>query len=147
VWRNLTHLFPHPYTPEDAAEWIARCRNQDPPLDLVIDLGGQLVGVCGIELGEGVRAHTGEVGYWLGEAHWNQGIASAAVESFLEYIWETCDVARLHASVFAWNPASARVLEKSGFRLEGTQRKAIFKDGEFIDEWIYSLLRSDVPIA
>ena len=66
--------------------------------------------------------------------------------SFLDYIWEVFEVERLQAGVFAWNPASARVLEKNGFQREGTRRKAIFKDGELIDEWIYSLLRTDVSV-
>lgn len=144
VWRNMTHMFPHPYTDQDADQWIAQCLEQDPPLDLVIDLSGDLAGVCGIRVGEGVSAYNAEVGYWLGEEHWNRGIATAAFSCFLDYIWDTFDVARLQASVFAWNPASARVLEKNGFRLEGTRHKAIFKDGELIDEWIYSLLRSDI---
>jgi ribosomal-protein-alanine N-acetyltransferase len=68
---------------------------------------------------------------------------TAAFGAFLDYVWETFDVERLQAEVFAWNPASARVLEKNGFALEGTRRKAIYKDGELIDEWFYSLLRDD----
>jgi RimJ/RimL family protein N-acetyltransferase len=141
VWRNLTHLFPHPYRDEDARQWIAACRDQNPPRDLAIDVGGSVVGACGIELGHGVGEFTGHLGYWLGEAHWNRGIATAVVESFLTYIWATFRVERLQAEVFAWNPASARVLEKNGFELEGTRRKAIFKDGQLIDEWMYVLMR------
>ena len=141
VWRNLA-LFPHPYTEEHAEEWIARCREQQPPQDLVIDVGGRLAGVCGIDLGKGVGRYTASVGYWLGRRHWNQGVATEVLGCFLEYIWETFDVERLQAEVFSWNPASARVLEKNGFALEGTRRKAIFKDGELIDEWMYTLFRS-----
>lgn len=143
VWRNMTHTFPHPYTLEDARQWIARCKGQDPPSDLVIDVGGELAGVCGLVLGEGVSSQAARVGYWLGEQHWGSGIATTVLSSFLGYIWETFDVQRLQAEVFAWNPASARVLEKNGFQLEGTRRRAIFKDGELVDEWFYSLLRSD----
>ena len=45
------------------------------------------------------------------------------------------------ASVFGWNPASGRVLEKAGFSLESRLRNAIYKDGEFTDELIYGKLR------
>ena len=143
VWRNLTHHFPSPYAQRDADSWIARCIGQEPARDLVITHHGRLVGVCGIEIGEGVNAYTGEIGYWLGDAHWGQGIASSAFALFLTYVWDTFDVERLEARVFAWNPASARVLEKNGFVLEGTRRKAIHKDGEFVDERLYSLLRGE----
>ena len=143
VWRNLTHVFPHPYTAEDATKWVAHCLGQDPPRDLVVEVDGQFAGVCGIEVGEGVGEFTGHVGYWLGEQYWDRGIATEVIAGFLVYIWETFDVKRLQAEVFAWNPASARVLEKNGFVREGTRRKAIFKDGELIDEHIYALLRSE----
>lgn len=144
VWRNLIHVFPHPYTREAGKAWIAGCVEQDPASDLVIAHDDRLIGVCGIELGEGVSAFTGSVGYWLGESHWGKGYASAALAGFLDYIWETFDVQRLQAGVFAWNPGSARVLEKHGFVLEGIRRQAIYKDGEFVDEGFYSLLRHDV---
>ncbi len=143
VWRNLMHVFPHPYTEKDAVEWIARCIDQEPPRDLVIAKDDQLVGVCGLDVGSGVSRYTGSVGYWLGENHWGQGIVTVAFAAFLSYVWETFDVERLQAEVFAWNPGSARVLEKNGFKLEGTRRRTIYKDGEFVDEWFYSLLRDE----
>ncbi len=143
VWRNLLHVFPHPYTDRDAEEWIAGCLDQDPAEDLVIARDDRLIGVCGVKMGSGVSRFTASVGYWLGERHWNMGIMSEALPVFLGYVWATFDVHRLQAEVFAWNPASARVLEKNGFILEGTRRRAIFKDGEFVDERFYSLLRDE----
>jgi RimJ/RimL family protein N-acetyltransferase len=144
VWRNLTHVFPHPYTAADAASWIERCMDQDPPQDLVVACEDRLIGVCGMGRGEGVGRYTAEVGYWLGERHWGRGVMTVALEAFLGYVWETFDVQRLQATVFAWNPASARVLEENGFTLEGVHRRAIYKDGEFVDLLMFSRLRSEV---
>jgi RimJ/RimL family protein N-acetyltransferase len=143
VWRNLTHVFPHPYTRADAVGWIERCSAQDPPADLVVAHNDRLIGVCGLDRGEGVNHFTANVGYWLGEQHWGKGLMTAAFSAFLDYVWATFDVRRLQAVVFAWNPASSRVLEKSGFTLEGVRRNAIYKDGEIVDELFYSLLRSE----
>ncbi len=143
VWRNLTHVFPHPYTGDAAREWIAHCQGQEPASDLAITLDDQVIGSCGISVGKGVGAYTGDVGYWVGERHWGKGMASAALAAFLQYVWATFEVERLQAEVFAWNPASAHVLERNGFVLEGTRRLAIHKDGEIIDEWFYALLRSE----
>jgi [ribosomal protein S5]-alanine N-acetyltransferase len=50
---------------------------------------------------------------------------------------------RLEAPVFAWNPASMRVLEKIGFEREGTLRKSVYKDGQIIDCMLYALLIGD----
>jgi [ribosomal protein S5]-alanine N-acetyltransferase len=44
--------------------------------------------------------------------------------------------------VFAWNPASARVLEKCGYTLEGRARLAVIKDGQLVDHLLYGLVRA-----
>jgi len=143
VWRNMLDVFPHPYTRSDGELWIGRCMRQEPPADLVLALEDQLIGACGANRRSGVSRYTANVGYWLGENHWGRGIMTEAFGRFLEYVWETFDVERLEAEVFAWNQASVRVLEKNGFIREGTRRRAIYKDDEFVDEHFYSLLRSE----
>jgi RimJ/RimL family protein N-acetyltransferase len=82
-----------------------------------------------------------EIGYWLGQSYWNRGIATEALVAVTAYAFETFDINRIWAGVFAWNPASARVLEKAGYVLEGRLRNAITKDGETTDELIYSTVR------
>jgi RimJ/RimL family protein N-acetyltransferase len=51
----------------------------------------------------------------------------------------------LYARVFEHNPASARVLEKCGFRLEGTLRRAVIKADKIMDLHLYSKLK-DEPV-
>jgi RimJ/RimL family protein N-acetyltransferase len=54
-----------------------------------------------------------EVGYWIGREFWGRGIATAALERFLDY-----DSTRpLYAGVVTHNVGSIRVLEKCGFRV------------------------------
>jgi RimJ/RimL family protein N-acetyltransferase len=65
---------------------------------------------------------------------------SEAVGVVAPYAMEHFKLRRLEASVFAWNPASMRVLERAGFVLEGTSRASVFKDGELIDEANYALV-------
>ena len=84
---------------------------------------------------------TAEVGYWLGEPFWGQGIATHALQAFTEYAFATFDLVRLQAFVKEWNPASARVLEKCGFTLEGRLRKNVTKDGKTVDQLLYALVR------
>jgi RimJ/RimL family protein N-acetyltransferase len=50
---------------------------------------------------------------------------------------------RLEAPVFAWNPASMRILKKVGFIWEGVAKQSVFKDNQFTDSVIYALLRND----
>ena len=138
IWRNVRDRFPHPYGLGDAAWWIANCGETH----LAIEIDGAVGGAIGFDRDEDVFRLCAEIGYWLGRRHWGKGIASAAVTALTEHVFATTDIVRLYAGVFAWNPASARVLEKSGYVLEGRKRNAVFKDGQLIDELLYAKVKS-----
>jgi len=144
VWINLTDIFPHPYTADDADRWLWRCgAEQRPHTNLAIDLEAEAIGGTGIELKKDVYRKTAGIGYWTGEPFWGRGFATRALLMMTEYAFANFDVERLQAGVFDWNPASARVLEKAGYRLEGRMRRNIFKDGRYADELIYAKLRGE----
>jgi len=102
---------------------------------------GQAVGGIGVILGEGIYAKSGHFGYWLGEEYWGRGIMTQAVGVVAPYVMSRFDLLRLDSPVFAWNPASMRVLEKCGFVKEGVSRASVFKDGEVVDQVLYGLVR------
>jgi [ribosomal protein S5]-alanine N-acetyltransferase len=138
VWRNLRDRFPHPYTLGDAAWWIANSGETH----FGIEVDGTIAGCVGFERDEDVFRRSAEVGYWLGRSHWGKGIATAALAKLTEHVFTTTDIVRLYAGVFAWNPASARVLEKSGYVFEGRKKSAVFKDGQLIDELLYAKVKA-----
>ena len=82
-----------------------------------------------------------EIGYWLAEPYWGRGIVTEAVQAVTAYALGTFDINRVEAGVFGWNAASARVLTKAGYSLEGTLRGAVTKDGATIDALMYALVR------
>jgi RimJ/RimL family protein N-acetyltransferase len=141
VWENLRDAFPHPYTPDDADRWLAVANKHDPATNFAIVVEGLAVGGIGVVLKDDVYHRSAEVGYWLGESYWRRGIVSEALQAVSDYAFKTFDLARLYAGVFAWNPASARVLEKAGFTFEGRLKNAITKNGRTTDELIYALIR------
>jgi len=141
VSRNLKDRFPYPYTTADAADWIARASAQAPPTSFAIVVDGSAVGGIGIELGTDVFRRSATIGYWLGEPFWGRGIATEALRAVTDYAFERFDICRLQAGVFDWNPASARVLEKAGYILEGRARLGVFKDGRLGDRLLYALVR------
>jgi ribosomal-protein-alanine N-acetyltransferase len=144
VWLGLRDAFPHHYTPKDAREWIDRAMNQEPECNFAIATADELIGGIGVGLGEGERRLSAEVGYWLGEPFWGKGIATRAVVAFTDYAFETYDLVRAYADVFSDNTASARVLEKAGYRVQGRFRNAIIKDGKVLDLFVYERLSPDV---
>jgi RimJ/RimL family protein N-acetyltransferase len=141
VWRNLKDRFPHPYGVEHANAFIAYSQLQTPESNFGIDVAGRIAGAIGFERRDDVWRRSVELGYWLGREYWNRGIGAQAVRAISAWAFAQWDIDRIWAGVFDWNPASARVLEKAGFTLEGRLRKSAFKDGQVLDELIYAIVR------
>jgi ribosomal-protein-alanine N-acetyltransferase len=141
VSRNLRDRFPYPYTAADADEWIKLAGAQTRPTSFAIVVEGEAVGGTGIELGTDIFRRSAEIGYWLGEPFWGRGIATEVLRAMTEYAFAHFDICRLEAGVFDWNPASARVLEKAGYTLEGRARLGVIKDGRLGDRLLYALVR------
>jgi len=144
IWRNMRDLFPHPYTSDSARRFLTMAIADHADSFLAIEIDGQAVGGIGYTLHTDIERISSEIGYWLGAEYWGRGIMSAVVAAFARamFKWRP-ELERIYAVPIAWNPASARVLEKAGFKLEGTMRRAVFKDGEVVDQWLYALVRSD----
>ena len=81
-----------------------------------------------------------EVGFWLLKQYWNKGITTEVLKAVVDYCQEEKGIHRLEAFVEEENTASARVLEKNGFVLEGTMRDAEIKFGRYISLRVYGLL-------
>lgn len=83
------------------------------------------------------------LGYCLNQAAWGNGYATEAAHARLRWAFGAFDLNRIQSEVDTRNAASARVLEKLGFRLEGTLREDCIIDGVVSDSWVYGLLRSE----
>ena len=137
----MRDIFPHPYTLSDAETYIASTlRAEAVGQNFAIVINNEAAGGIGLVPQTDVERYSAELGYWLGSTYHNRGIMTEAVRSFSAYVFEHTNLVRLFAVVFDFNIASARVLEKAGFRLVGTLRKAAFKDGRFVDIGYYELV-------
>jgi len=112
---------------------------QDPPTHFaIVNLEDEPIGGIGVMLGSDVHRLTAELGYWLAEPYWGKGIMSNAVREFSTFALKNFGLIRLHAEPYAFNLASARVLEKAGYVLEGRQVANAIKDGAIIDTFCYA---------
>lgn len=138
IWNNLRDAFPHPYSKNDAFAYISRALQMEVLVAFAIATGSEAIGSIGLMPGKDVHRFTAELGYWLAEPFWGRGIMTEAVKAVSEYALETLGFSRIYAEPYATNPASARVLEKSGFALEGIMRASVFKDGRVLDQFLYA---------
>jgi RimJ/RimL family protein N-acetyltransferase len=109
VWRNLTHLFSHPYTEADADWWLQHVTRQPAGSLFAIEVDGEAAGGIGIHSNEGVNSKWAEIGYWLGRVHWGCGITTEALAAITPHAFKHFELVRLQAGVYAWNPASMRL--------------------------------------
>lgn len=140
IWLNLRDAFPYPYTLQDAKDWISQCQYILPATNFVIEHAGQLVGDISCIPGVDIYRGTAEVGYWIAEPYWGQGLASEALQLFVAYAFDVLQMRRLWAEVFVDNIGSAKALEKAGFQHEGVQVQAALKAGKVKDCIRYGLL-------
>tara|TARA_R110002124_G_scaffold18258_15_gene75026 strand:- start:33 stop:1046 length:1014 start_codon:yes stop_codon:yes gene_type:complete len=107
---RMLQSIPHPFTPDLAADWIARRQWAGRPgFCLGIRQRGRLIGWVGM------GGAPLSIAYALGRDDWGQGFASEAVAGFLAELHARFGPQVLLAGAYADNPASARVLEKLGF--------------------------------
>jgi RimJ/RimL family protein N-acetyltransferase len=84
-----------------------------------------------------------EIGYAMLPTERNKGYGTEAITIIVDYLFLTKQIVRIQATTDTRNKASAKVLEKNGFKREGTIRKMEFVRGQWRDEYLYSILREE----
>ena len=143
IWDNLRDQMPHPFGLHDADAFIKAKMHQEHDYVFVIAKDDKLAGMIGLHPQKDVYRNSLELGYWVGEEYWGQGLASKAVRSILEFGFSLSNINRIFAGVLAYNKASMKVLERNGFQLEGIARKASTKNDVIWDEWRYAILKEE----
>jgi RimJ/RimL family protein N-acetyltransferase len=113
-----TTLVPHPYPDGGAArlaQEVAQSRQRREAYSFAVLADGAVVGSCSLKNLEWPDGQA-EIGYWIGVPFWGRGYASAAVLLVTAYGFETLGLQRIVAEVLDGNDASARVLQKAGYR-------------------------------
>lgn len=145
IWINLRDAFPHPYSLANAKTFLSDAIQRDPRTYFAVANEQEAIGSIGLMQGQDVHRFTAELGYWLAEPFWGKGIMTNAVKVLSEYAFEELGIHRIFAEPYTTNIASARVLEKSGFVLEGVLHANVFKDGSILDQFLYAEVNKCIP--
>ena len=146
VQDNLRDGLPYPYTEQDGKEFISAMLSADEneTFAFAITVNNMVIGSIGIFRQGNIHRQTAELGYYIAEEYWGKGIMTEAVKQICEYVFGDSDIIRIYAEPFAYNIASCRALEKTGFQYEGTLRSNAVKNGKVIDMKMYSLLKEEI---
>jgi ribosomal-protein-alanine N-acetyltransferase len=82
---------------------------------------------------------TAEITYTIHPDWWGRGIAQTCCSAMVSWGFAERGFVRVQGTVLDTNPASARVLQRCGFALEGKLRNFRKVRGEPRDYWLYAL--------
>lgn len=141
IWQFMRDSFPYPYSKNEAIQFIDYCNEHTENHIFGIMYKNELVGATGLHAQDDINRYSMELGYWLGEAYWNKGIATQTVALILQYGFDNLDINRIFAGTLQSNLASAKVLEKNNFKLEGITKQSAYKNSQFQDEYHFAILK------
>lgn len=102
-----------------------------------------LIGSAGFFKWKPVPHRKAEIEYDLSPLHWGKGIMREALEAVIDYGFEEMNLNRITLRVISSNERSLGLAQRLGFVEEGVMRESAFFDGRFIDDVMFSLLRSE----
>ena len=142
----LSDRLPNPYTEADADWWLGMVAENDVKEGVwrAIVVDGQIVGSISVERMADEQRNAGSIGYMILTPFWSQGIGTEAVRQICGIAFRELALERIIGEVFPENLASARVLEKNGFRLEETKDGAVVKGGKAMDVRVYCYKGTDL---
>lgn len=144
VSRFLLDRFPYPYTMESARNFLEFATNSQIKYLFAIEVNQELAGGIEIQLLTENYVNNGELGFWLGEAYWGQGIAKSAIVQITNKVFAETHITRIIAKTFGENIASQNLLLKCGFSKEAEFKDALLKDGKIYDECVFTLKRKNL---
>ncbi|MEE4311519.1 MAG: GNAT family protein [candidate division KSB1 bacterium] len=79
----------------------------------------------------------------LDPQYWSKKYGFETTQLMVRYAFDTLNLNRIQLHVCAENAAAIKIYKKSGFQKEGVLRKAMFRNGKYIDFYVMGLLRED----
>jgi RimJ/RimL family protein N-acetyltransferase len=141
---DSTLNLPHPYSEKDAIYWINLAHQglkSGTNYIFAIRLKEDSKFIGGIGLGVQKRFNRAEIGYWIAEPFWGKGIATEATKAIIEFGFKDLGLNKLTSSHLSKNPASGKVMQKSGMIKEGELKKHILKDEIYHDLVVYGITK------
>ena len=114
------------------------------PFFIFADADQALVGAITLSNVRRGVAESGTLGYWIGQPFAGQGHATAAVRAMVAHAFDELKLHRVEAACVPANLASRRVLEKSGFVLEGQARAYLKINGAWADHLLFGIVNDAV---
>lgn len=135
---------PFPYTLDHALTWIDRQNTENYPFFdfAIVDKNtDELIG--SISLSNRINQRVGELGYWIGRAHWHKGYATEASKAMIQFAFNNQNYHKVYARHFLSNPYSGEVMKNAGMIKEGVQKDHFYKNDHFETLVLYGIIKNE----
>jgi putative acetyltransferase len=103
----------------------------------------KIVGVAGINVSSSPRLrHCASLGIMVHKDFQEKGVGTKLLESIIDLADNWLMLVRVELSVFVDNERAIGLYRKFGFEIEGTKKKAVIRNGEYVDELIMARIRN-----
>jgi [ribosomal protein S5]-alanine N-acetyltransferase len=143
---DTTLHIPHPYPAEAAEQWIVTHEiawedGMGATYAVTDAATDTLAGAVTLVIAP--QHSRADLGYWFGVPFWNRGYCTEAARAVVDLAFRTLGLYRVQAHHLTRNPASGRVMQKLGMKLEGINRDVIRKNDRFEDLAMYGILAAE----
>lgn len=135
------------FLPERDKIWvrsfISSLKNNTATWDQAIVFDGTVVGYCGLA-NISNQNRSGEYYILIGDQkYWNRGLGTLAGKKVLEFGFGVLGLHRIWLTVSKLNYGGKKSYKKMGFIEEGRMKEACFRDGQFHDKIIMSIIEDN----
>jgi len=103
---------------------------------------GKIIGLAGYQ-GLRLTDHSCALGYWIDQRWEGQGFVTRSCRTLVDYAFSKLEMNRIEIQCSVDNGRSQKVAERLGFAQEARLAEVEFSNGQYIDHYLYRLLRRE----
>ncbi len=137
--------YAYPQSRSDIEKWLSAINSSPKTVSFGIcsKSDDQLIGYAGVS-GISTLNRSGEYFILIGEKeYWGQGIGTEVTRVVTDYAIQTLGLHRVQLTASSRNEGAIKAYEKAGYEHEGVMRQSGFRNGEFVDKVLMSVLSSE----
>ncbi|MDI6787718.1 MAG: UDP-4-amino-4,6-dideoxy-N-acetyl-beta-L-altrosamine N-acetyltransferase [Planctomycetota bacterium] len=149
-WRNKPEIYQYFYEYEPLSNaqqkiWFEKfLKNESEKYFIIETTAGKAIGTVGLTHIDWRNRKCEWGRFLIGEKkHQGKGYGKEAVALILKYVFEHLNMHKLYCDLFASNQKVISLYKSSGFEIEGTLRKHVFKNGDYQDVVMMGMLKEE----
>src|SRR3990167_1124371 len=151
TWHYLTD--PHPINDLQQEKWFERMSNDLTKMYFAIELKDTTVGDMAVLIDSFIGILRSDeydrtnrsirIGVDIDKNERNKGYGTEAMKAFMAYLFNHLNMHMIWLFVATPNKPAKKLYEKVGFKKKGVHRQALFRDGQWIDYELMSILEKE----